>query len=70
MRSLQKKPEDFEKFYHRYVGKGEACGCAERIIDVNEFTRLAGPRLRSIGKRQNGLARVVASVLRWLPDRG
>ncbi len=37
-----KKPEDFEKFYYRYVGKGEACGCAEKIIDVHEFNRLAG----------------------------
>ena len=37
-----KRPEDFEKFYYRYVGKGEACGCAEKIIDVHEFNRLAG----------------------------
>ena len=37
-----KKPQEFEKFYYDYVGKGEACGCAERIIDVHEFNRLAG----------------------------
>ena len=36
-----KKPQDFEAFYYRYVGKGEACGCAERIIDVHEFNRLS-----------------------------
>ena len=70
MRSLQKKPEDFEKFYHRYVGKGEACGCAERIIDVNEFNRLAGPRVRGIGKQRGAIARWTASLFRLLPDRG
>ena len=46
-----KKPQDFEKFYYRYVGKGEACGCAERIIDVHEFNRLAGPRKTSLGPK-------------------
>ena len=53
-----KKPQDFEKFYHRYVGKGEACGCAERIIDVHEFNRLAGPRKRSLGTRPSLVARL------------
>ena len=46
MRQTQ-KPQDFEKFYYRYVANGEGCGCAERIIDVNEFNRLAGPRKTS-----------------------
>ena len=55
-----KKPQEFEKFYHRYVGKGEACGCAERIIDVHEFNRLAGPRVRSIGKRKSMWAKLKA----------
>ena len=53
-----KKPEDFEKFYHRYVGKGEACGCAERIIDVHEFNRLSGPRVRSLGPGRSILSRL------------
>ncbi len=69
MRSLQKKPEDFEKFYHRYVGKGEACGCAERIIDVNEFNRLAGPRVSSFG-RTGFLKRTFMRIVSVLPDRG
>ena len=69
MRSLQKKPEDFEKFYHRYVGKGEACGCAERIIDVNEFNRLAGPRVSDLG-RPGFLKRTFMRILSVLPDRG
>lgn len=37
-----RKPEDFEKFYYGKVGLGEGCGCAERVIDVHEFDRLAG----------------------------
>ena len=41
-----KKPEDFQKFYYDKVGLGEGCGCAEKVIDVHEFNRLAGkPRL-------------------------
>lgn len=36
------KPEDFQKFYYTKVGMGEACGCAERIIDVYEFNRKSG----------------------------
>lgn len=41
-----KKPEDFHKFYYDKVGLGEGCGCAEKVIDVHEFNRLAGkPRL-------------------------
>ena len=34
-----RKEQNFEKFYYTYVGKGEACGCAERVIDVAEFER-------------------------------
>lgn len=42
-----RRPESFEKFYYDKVGLGEGCGCAEKIIDVHEFNRLAGkPRLR------------------------
>ncbi len=36
------KPEDFTKFYYPKVGLGEACGCAEKVIDVYEFNRKAG----------------------------
>ncbi|WP_075995750.1 hypothetical protein [Salaquimonas pukyongi] len=36
------KNDSFEKFYYDKVGLGEGCGCAERIIDVHEFNRLAG----------------------------
>ena len=41
------KDQSFEKFYFDKVATGEGCGCAERIIDVHEFNRLAGrSRLR------------------------
>ena len=36
------KDQSFEKFYYAKVGLGEGCGCAERVIDVHEFNRLAG----------------------------
>lgn len=36
------KDQSFEKFYFDKVATGEGCGCAERIIDVHEFNRLAG----------------------------
>ena len=35
------KQQSFEKFYFDKVATGEGCGCAERIIDVHEFNRLA-----------------------------
>lgn len=39
--------ESFEKFYYEKVAMGEGCGCAEKVIDVHEFNRLAGKtRLR------------------------
>ena len=59
-----KKPQDFEKFYYRYVGKGEACGCAERIIDVHEFNRLAGPRKTSLGPKPSVFGRLWARLKR------
>ncbi|MBO9448115.1 hypothetical protein [Ruegeria sp. R14_0] len=37
-----KSQERFEKFYFAKVGMGEACGCAERVIDVFEFNRKGG----------------------------
>ena len=36
------RPESFEKFYYTKVGLGEACGCAEKVIDVYEFNRQGG----------------------------
>ena len=42
-----KPGQDFEKFYYKHVANGEGCGCAEKVIDVHEFNRLAGmPKLR------------------------
>ncbi|NNL34325.1 MAG: hypothetical protein HKP35_00710 [Silicimonas sp.] len=69
MRNLQKRPEDFEKFYYRYVGKGEACGCAERIIDINEINRLAGPSVTSPKRRPGTVKRFLASLMSWRPRR-
>lgn len=40
--------QKFETFYYSKVALGEGCGCAERVIDLHEFNRLAGrsaPRL-------------------------
>ena len=42
------KSEDFQKFYYQKVGLGEGCGCAERVIDVHEFERLAGKTKLSV----------------------
>ena len=42
------KQQSFETFYYKNVASGEGCGCAEKVIDVHEFNRLAGqtrPRL-------------------------
>ncbi|WP_372571024.1 hypothetical protein [Ruegeria jejuensis] len=43
---MKKSETDFQKFYFEKVAMGEGCGCAERIIDVHEFNRLAGSRPR------------------------
>ena len=39
---MSKSKQSFEQFYYTKVGLGEGCGCAEKIIDVHEFNRLAG----------------------------
>ncbi|WP_164659983.1 hypothetical protein [Tropicibacter sp. Alg240-R139] len=39
---MSKPDQSFERFYYTKVGLGEGCGCAEKIIDVHEFNRLAG----------------------------
>ena len=52
-----RNPESFEKFYFAKVGMGEACGCAERIIDVFEFNRMGGAQSKkAVGysKRKKG----------------
>ena len=39
--------QSFEAFYYKHVANGEGCGCAEKVIDVHEFNRLAAmPKLR------------------------
>lgn len=44
---MSKPDQRFESFYFTKVGLGEGCGCAEKVIDVHEFNRLAGkPSLR------------------------
>ncbi len=42
MARISRQAEDFQKFYYDKVGLGEGCGCAEKVIDVHEFNRLAG----------------------------
>ncbi|UWQ78981.1 hypothetical protein K3725_16970 [Leisingera sp. S132] len=46
------KPENFENFYYKKVGLGEACGCAERAIDMYEFDRTAGKPKAVNGRRR------------------
>ncbi|KIC27649.1 MULTISPECIES: hypothetical protein [unclassified Leisingera] len=46
------KPENFENFYYKKVGLGEACGCAERAIDMYEFDRTAGKPKAASGRRR------------------
>lgn len=51
-----RKPESFESFYYRKVGLGEACGCAERAIDMYEFDRSAGGKTcANYGRRRFSL---------------
>ena len=46
------KPESFETFYYKKVGLGEACGCAERAIDMYEFDRTAAGKTRANSGRR------------------
>lgn len=41
-----KSSDSFEKFYFAQVATGEACGCAERVIDVYEFNRKRGQQAK------------------------
>ena len=67
------RPEDFSKFYFSKVGLGEACGCAEKVIDVYEFNRKAGQgapdaSVRSVRRRGwRGFLRKYGLINR--PDR-
>ena len=45
-------PQSFEKFYFAKVGMGEACGCAERVIDVFEFNRKGGAQVKKPLKQE------------------
>ncbi len=44
-------PDRFDKFYFAKVGLGEACGCAERVIDVFEFNRKGGAQAKQALKQ-------------------
>lgn len=44
-------PDRFDKFYFAKVGLGEACGCAERVIDVFEFNRKGGAQTKETLKQ-------------------
>ena len=59
--------QSFEKFYYAKVGLGEGCGCAERVIDVHEFNRLAGKPKRAFRMAKPDLR---ASLRRFLNAAG
>ena len=61
------KDQSFEKFYYAKVGLGEGCGCAERVIDVHEFNRLAGKPKRAVRMAKPDLR---ASLRRFLNAAG
>lgn len=61
------KEQSFEKFYYDKVATGEGCGCAERVIDVHEFNRLAGKPKRFSGLKGFSLK---AKVTRFLQVAG
>jgi len=46
------KTESFANFYFKKVGLGEACGCAERAIDMYEFDRQSKQPGMESGKRR------------------
>ncbi len=60
------KPESFEKFYYTKVGLGEACGCAEKVIDVYEFNRLAGQHPGKPHIRRGGFRALLRGIGRKL----
>lgn len=55
------RPESFDKFYFAKVGLGEACGCAEKVIDVYEFNRQGGAQTRQGIERKKTRRRLLRS---------
>ncbi len=56
---MRKREADFQKFYYTKVALGEACGCAERVIDVHEADRKASKkRYLPVLPRKNPLKRL------------
>ncbi|MFY2822908.1 hypothetical protein [Ruegeria sp. MALMAid1280] len=62
-----KNPESFEKFYFAKVGMGEACGCAERVIDAFEFNRKGGAQTKKPVKQEK---RKIRSLRGWAVKYG
>ena len=60
------RPESFERFYYTKVGLGEACGCAEKIIDVYEFNRRAGDQAAGHYIRRGGVKDMLRAIGRKL----
>ena len=61
------RKNDFTDFYYKNVATGEGCGCAEKVIDVYEFNRLAGKpkHLGSVAPREMMRKRRPFSLYRW-----
>ena len=57
-----KREHDFQKFYFDKVATGEGCGCAERVIDVHEFDRLAGRSKRRNMPLRKSLPRLLKKL--------
>lgn len=57
-----KRKDDFQKFYFQNVATGEGCGCAERVIDVHEFNRLAGRPRRLNPPLRKSLSRLLKTL--------
>ena len=48
MADKRRRTDGFQNLYYEKVGLGEGCDCAEKMIDIHEFNRLAGKsRLRT-----------------------
>ena len=64
MRGPAKRPEDFTRFYYSKVALGEGCGCAERVIDNHELTRLATAKPAGRVPRGGGFGKWLRGLLR------
>ncbi|UAB89431.1 hypothetical protein I5192_01780 [Ruegeria sp. SCSIO 43209] len=56
------RPDRFDKFYFAKVGLGEACGCAERVIDVFEFNRKCGAKAQQSLKKDRRKRRTLRGL--------